>query len=215
VEPVHFLVYSDYLCPWCYNAAVRLGRVEREYGDQVRLEWRSYLLRPQPGRGRDLERFRDYTRSWLRPAGEPDSGEFRVWQGNAGPPTHSIPPHLAAKAAAWLGAEPFRRMHERLLRAYFAENRDVSDRDTLRALWGEAGLPEGEFSRVDDPALLCETLQQHREALETGVTGVPAVRLAGNAAVIVGAHPLELYRRWVERVRAEREAAADFSLDRD
>jgi predicted DsbA family dithiol-disulfide isomerase len=208
VEPVHFLVYSDYLCPWCYNAAVRLGRVEREYGDQVRIEWRSFLLRPRPSRGRDLEKFRDYTRSWLRPAGEPDSGEFRVWQGDAGPPSHSIPPHLAAKAAARLGAGPFRRMHERLLRAYFAESRDVTDRDTLRALWEEADLPEGEFARVDDPALLRETLEQHREALETGVTGVPAVRLAGNAAVIVGAHPLSLYRRWVERLRSEPEPAA-------
>jgi predicted DsbA family dithiol-disulfide isomerase len=213
VESVHFLVYSDYLCPWCYNAAVRLGRVEREYGDQVRIEWRSYLLRPRPSRGRDLEKFRNYTRSWLRPAGEPDSGEFRVWQGDAGPPSHSIPPHLAAKAAARLGAEPFRRMHERLLRAYFAENRDVSHRDTLRALWGEAELPEGEFKGVDDPALLRETLEQHREALETGVTGVPAVRLAGNDAVIVGAHPLALYRRWVESVRSDRGAAAGSSLD--
>jgi len=94
VEPVHFLVYSDYLCPWCYNAAVRLGRIEQEYGDQVRIEWRSYLLRPRPSRVRELEKFRSYTQSWLNPAGEPDSGEFRVWQGDAGPPSHSIPPQL-------------------------------------------------------------------------------------------------------------------------
>ena len=92
-------------------------------------------------------------------------------------------------------------MHERLLRAYFAENRDVSDAGTLRALWGEVGLPEGDFAGVEDPALLRETLGQDREARESGVTGVPAVRLAGNDAVIVGAHPLELYRRWVERTR--------------
>jgi predicted DsbA family dithiol-disulfide isomerase len=202
VEPIRFVVYSDYLCPWCYNAAVRLDRLEREADGAVELEWRSYLLRPKPRSGRDLERFRAYTRTWLRPAAEPDSGEFRVWEGSAGPPSHSIPPHLAAKAAARLGRESFGRMHARLLHAYFAESRDVSDRETLRALWQEAELPAADFVQVDDPALMRATLEQYREAQESGVTGVPAVRLAGDDAVIVGAHPLALYQRWVTRLRA-------------
>jgi predicted DsbA family dithiol-disulfide isomerase len=204
VEPVRFIVHSDYLCPWCYNAAVRIDRLERDTPGEVEIEWRSYLLRPKPSPGRDLERFRAYTRSWSRPGAEPDSGTFRVWQGDAGPPSHSIPPQLAAKAAARLGRASFRRMHERLLRAYFAESRDITERETLRLLWAEVGLPDDEFARIDDPALLREVLAQHREALEAGVTGVPAVQLAGNEAVIVGAHPLDLYRRWVERTRARR-----------
>ena len=206
MDPVRFVVHSDYLCPWCYNAAVRIDRLERDTPGEVEIEWRSYLLRPEPSPGRDLERFRAYTRSWSRPGAEPDSGTFRVWQGDAGPPSHSIPPQLAAKAAARLGEASSRRMHERLLRAYFAESRDITDRETLRSLWAEVGLPEDEFARVDDPALLREVLAQHREALETGVTGVPAVQLAGSDAVIVGAHPLDLYRRWVERTRARRGA---------
>ena len=92
-------------------------------------------------------------------------------------------------------------MHEVLLHAYFAENRDISDMDTLRALWAEASLPETGFDALEDPDLLAEMIEQHREALEAGATGVPAVRMAGNPALIVGAHPLALYRRWVERVQ--------------
>jgi predicted DsbA family dithiol-disulfide isomerase len=174
----------------------------------VRVEWRSFLLRPRPRPARDLEKFRAYTRSWLRPAAEPDSGTFRVWEGDAGPPSHSVPPHLVAKAAAQLGDAEFRRVHDLLLHAYFAENRDVTDAQTLRALWREAGLPDEEFRRTEDPELLRATLRQHEEALEAGATGVPAVRLADDDVVIVGAHPLELYQRWVERTRAARAAAA-------
>ncbi len=202
MEPLRFVVYSDYLCPWCYNAAVRLELLEQESDGAVELTWRSYLLRPRPSPGRNLEKFRVYTRSWLRPAAEPDSGEFRVWQGDAGPPSHSVPPHRVAKAAASLGDEAFRRIHPRLLHAYFAENRDISDAATLRSVWSEAGLPDSEFARSEDPLLLEQVYQEHRESLDSGVTGVPAVRLEGNDAVIVGAQPLELYRRWVERVGA-------------
>jgi predicted DsbA family dithiol-disulfide isomerase len=209
VEPVRFVVYSDYLCPWCYNASVRLHRLEDETQGAVRLEWRSFLLRPQRRPGRDLERFREYTRTWLRPAQEPDAGTFQVWQGQEGPPSHSLPAHLAARAAAALAPGAFRRMHDRLLRAYFAENRDISDFDTLLALWTDLGLPEDGFARTRDPALASEVLTQHREALESGVTGVPAVRRADDDAVIVGAQPYELYRRWFERTRARMEENRD------
>lgn len=178
---------------------MRLRRIEEEFGEAVAVEWRSFLLRPRPEPGRSLEQFRAYTRSWLRPAAEPDGGTFRVWEGDTGPPSHSIPPHLVAKVAATLGAGAFRELHERLLRAYFAENRDVTSPATLRAVWREAGLPDEAFARAADPALLEETLAQHAEAVEAGITGVPAVRMLGRDGVVLGAQPLELYRRWVAR----------------
>jgi len=200
VPIAHLVVYSDYLCPWCYNAAVRLRRIREEFAPSVRLEWRSFLLRPRPTPGRDLERFRSYTESWLRPAAEADAGTFQIWRGDAGPPTHSVPPHLVAKAAALLGAESFERIHEALLRAYFGESRDITQEATLRALWEEAGLaPEG-LARADDPEILRSVLGQHDEAIELGVTGVPTVVLEGNGALVMGAQPLDIYRRWIRRV---------------
>ena len=148
-------VWSDYLCPWCFNASVRLEKLSRELGGELAIDWRAYLLRPQPrpaGEGpRELERFVRYTQSWLRPAAEPDAGSFRVWESSAGPPSHSVPAHLAAKAARRLGSEAFAALHARLLRAYFAENRDVSQRATLEAVWQEAGLPPGEFGASTTP----------------------------------------------------------------
>jgi predicted DsbA family dithiol-disulfide isomerase len=113
-----------------------------------------------------------------------------------------VPAHLAAKAARRLGPEAFRALHGRLLRAYFSENRDVSERATLEALWREVDLAPGEFAAVDDPALLREVLSEHADALEQGVTGVPAARLAGQDAVLLGALPLETYRRWLQRHQA-------------
>ena len=201
-EPVRLIVYSDYLCPWCYLAEHRLERLQEELGPELELTWRSFLLRPRPEPGRDLERFVRYTQSWLRPAAEPDAPVFRVWESTEGPPTHSVPAHLVAKAAAALGPAAFAALHARLLRAYFEESRDISRPETLRALWAEAALPDADFEACREPRLLEETLREHNEAVSLGITGVPAVRVAGTDAFVTGAQPLATYRHWIERLRA-------------
>jgi predicted DsbA family dithiol-disulfide isomerase len=203
MQQLRLIVYSDYLCPWCYNGTVRLRRIRQEYGEQVSLQWRSFLLRPEPSPSRNLEKFRAYTQSWLRPAAEPDSGRFRVWRSDAGPPSHSVPPHLLAKAAATLGSDAFDAMHEHLMEAYFADNRDITDTDVQRELWSEVGLSAEAFERVLDPALLQATLREHQEALDAGVTGVPAARIEGREGLILGAYPIELYQRWIRRALEE------------
>jgi predicted DsbA family dithiol-disulfide isomerase len=183
---------------------VRLQALERELGPALELEWRAFLLRPtaRPAGGdadEALRRFVRYTQSWLRPAAEPDAGSFRVWETSEGPPSHSVPAHVAAKAARELGPEAFRALHPRLLRAYFAENRDISAPAVLEAVWREAGLPPEAFARASDPDLAREVMAEHEEALELGVTGVPAAQLAGMDGALVGALPLETYRRWIRR----------------
>jgi len=198
-ERVELIVWSDYLCPWCYNAAVRLRRLECELGDRVVLEWRTFLLRPHPDPKRTLEQFRAYTASWARPAAEDDAGTFQVWSTDEGPPSHSVPPHLVAKAAAALGPDAFRAMHERLLRAYFAENRDITNADVLLGLWRDVGLPDDAFARAGDDETLRAVVDQHDDAVRRDITGVPAVLMVGNDVPVLGAMPYETYRRWVAR----------------
>jgi predicted DsbA family dithiol-disulfide isomerase len=206
VPALPVVLYSDFLCPWCFNASLRLQQLEEELAPAVRVEWRSYLLRPEPRAGRDLEKFRAYTRSWERPAADEQAAGFRSWQGDAGPPTHSVPAHVAAKAAAALGRDEERAFRARLFEAYFRESRDISQRDTLRALWEEAALPAAAFARTDDPALEAQVRAEHAEALALDATGVPAVRVGDSEFVLLGAQPLETYRRWLRRTL---EARAD------
>ena len=114
-------------------------------------------------------------------------------------PSHSIPPHLVAKAAAELGDDAFHRIHDALLKAYFSENRDISSESTLRSIWDECGLDAREFDRSRNPEHLKLTIDQHNEALSCGANGAPAFRLSHIPAAIVGAHPVETLSRWVKR----------------
>ncbi len=176
------------------------------------MDWRSYLLRPHPrtpsgDRERaaaGFEKFVRYTSSWARPAAEEDGGNFQTWQTEHGPPSHSIPPQLLAKAAARIDAEKGADLRERLFQAYFGDNLDITDSATMRVLWRESDLADGEFESMDDPALLQQVLDEHNEALALGANGVPAIMLMGTDAVITGAHPRALYRRWIDRTLERR-----------
>lgn len=202
---VHVIVYSDFLCPWCFNVFTKLEALrdefEREWGPgSVHLDWRAYLLRPDERDDRSLDAFRDYTQKWLRVAEDEPRATFRVWQSDEGPPTGSRPAHSTAKAAARLGAEAAQAMRERLFRAYFSENRDISRETTLRALWDELALDPAVFEARHDPAIAEAIDRDHEEATRCGATGVPALRLPHQDLVITGAQPEAIYRRWFSRI---------------
>ncbi len=200
---IRFIAYSDYLCPWCWNASRRLLRLEDQFRGRISFEWRSYLLRPTARGHRDPIKFRRYTESWQRPAEDSDAGRFQVWSTAASPPTHSVPPHRAAKAAARVSRDAFRAMHERLMVAYFAENRDISSFEELRSLWDELGLPPPAFDVVNSEEIEKEILREFEEARQLGATGVPGLRRADNEIIIVGAQPEAVYRRWIEKSLAD------------
>src|SRR5258705_4377416 len=202
VSEVRLIVYSDFLCPWCWNAATRLASVQQSIGPAVAIDWKSYLLRPRPEPARDLEKFRAYTQGWLRVAADEPRAPFVPWASDAGPPSHSVPAHVIAKTAGALGADAGARMRERLFRAYFTESRDISERATLAALWREAGLEADAFAASEDPAIVHQVFADHDEAIAFGATGVPAARLAEHDFVIVGAQPEAIYRRWLTRALA-------------
>jgi predicted DsbA family dithiol-disulfide isomerase len=203
VTPARLVVWSDYLCPWCRLGAARVARLEAEFGERLVVEWKSFLLRPVPDRTVTLDRFRAYTRSWEKPAAEPDAPTFRAWASDAGPPSHSVPPHVLARTAATLGDEAFRVVHQRLLDAYFADSRDITDPEVLAAVWVEAGLPRAALALAADPDVVRAVDADHAEALARGITGVPTAMLASvNEVPVPGALPYESYRRWIARALA-------------
>ena len=98
-----------------------------------------------------------------------------------------------------MGPEAFRVMHSRLMSAYFTDSRDISSERVLQDLWAAEGLPEAAFAVSREAKVEEAIFRDHDEAKEWGANGVPAIRRIDNDAVIVGAHPEALYRRWIDR----------------
>jgi predicted DsbA family dithiol-disulfide isomerase len=122
------------------------------------------------------------------------------WSSDEGPPSWSVPPQLVAKAAARLDAGAGEAIHDLLFDAYFRHSRDITSDRVLRDLWERARLAPERFGDRDDPELLRLVAREFEEALEHGASGAPAVRMEGSYGVLMGAQPVAIYRRWIEKV---------------
>lgn len=167
---------------------------------ELNLVWKSFLLRPY-AEPKPLEKFRRYTQSWLRPAEQPDAGEFRVWGTDEEPPSHSIPSAVAVKAAERQGK--FVPYHSELMRAYFARNLNVTSRETILRVAQECGLELERFEQdLDDPALELAVVNEHNQAVELGISSVPSVVLDGGFQ-LPGAQERAVYRNILQRLLAK------------
>ena len=186
---------------------MRLDELARREGDDITIEWKSFLLRPAPEE-RSKDQFADYTESWARPAGmEPETSFSYPWAGGA-PPESSVNSAVAGKVAAQLATDGGHEFHRRLLRAYFTDNRTISDLDTLADVAEEAGLSRDEFTSTfhDQHApLLRQVYDEHNLAVNSGITGVPAV-VVDERFLVPGAVDADQYERVLEHVRTERAA---------
>jgi 2-hydroxychromene-2-carboxylate isomerase len=103
--------------------------------------------------------------------------------------------HAAPAAARW-------PLTHALYRAYFAEGRDVADRDVLRDLVRAVGLDEALVARVDEPAVKDALRAATDAAIADGVFGVPGfviVRDDGTRKLYYGQDRMHLVEREVAR----------------
>lgn len=187
---------------------MRLDEVERHFGDRIELEWKSFLLRVEPKTG-DRDEFIAYTKSWLNPAEQEPKASFTVWSSDEQQPASSVPAQVAHKTVKAFDLEAARPYHDALLTAYFTDNRNIGDADTLLDIGAEIGLDRGglkSLANAREDEFANQVIVEHNAALQLQVNAVPTVVLDGGFA-IPGAQPAEAYIRLVERIEEKRSGA--------
>ena len=176
---------------------MRLEELAEREGANITIEWKTFLLRPEPEE-RSMEQFVEYTKSWERPAEmEPRAPFFWPWSGLNEPPAFSVPAAVAGKAAET-----------------FVENRTVSDVGVLTSVAEAVGIDGDAYRTVfneQGPDLTQRVLDEHHEALQRGVNGVPAV-VVDDRYLISGAVDVDHYVAALARYReilSEESAAAE------
>lgn len=201
-------IVSDVVCPWCYIGKRRLeaALASPEAADlpPVHISWHPFQLNPDlPAEGIDRKAYLEekfggperaatiYER--VRAAGRTAGLELNIDGITRQPNTRLA--HALIDFAQRSG-DRATDVKERLLRAYFIENRFVGDAGVLAAIAAEAGLDAvAARAHLADPATLAVIDQADQQARQMGVSGVPffifnrklAVSGAQEPATLVGA----------------------------
>ena len=96
--------------------------------------------------------------------------------------------------AADAGWETGVQLATALARAMWAEQRDLEDPETLRAIVAAAGMPDGWIARTQDPAIKARLADNTAAARNAGVFGVPSFVVDG-AHLFWGQDRLDLVAR--------------------
>lgn len=188
------VVFSDYICPFCYIGYLRLERLRDEFA--VRTDWRFLEIHPDnPAEGRPVSELGYPPEHWellmqnlARMADE---------EGVELPPreftTNSNRALRLAEAAKGAGREVFHRLNRYLFEAYFLEQRNIGDPDVLRELAERSGMARGEAEAAWTDERLDAILEQNlKDAARLGINGTPAFVIGSR--LVTGAVPVSTLR---------------------
>jgi len=199
-------IVSDIVCPWCY-----IGKRKLELAlalpmaaglPTAELRWHPFQLNPDlPAEGVARQQYLQdkfggpqraaqiYDR--VRAAGRA-VGLALDLDGITRQP-NTLAAHALLAFARQGGAASAGAMKERLLKAYFVENRFIGSADVLAEIAGEAGL-DADAARafMRDPAQLDAVARADAQARSAGISGVPYFIFNQKVALSGAQEPTEL-----------------------
>lgn len=210
-------VWSDVVCPWCYLGKRHLDQAlaSLPFGDEVQVTFRSFELDPGAASGTTTEtvahlaskygmsreQAEDVQRQMEQRATQDDL-TFRMGALRSG---NTRAAHRLLHLAKERGVQA--ELVEALHRAYFTEQRDIFDPESLAGIGGESGLDRGEAAAVLDDGSYDDAVETDEEiARSLGVHGVPFFVIDRRFAV-EGAQPAAVLAEVLQRAFAEKAAS--------
>ncbi len=173
--PIDF--YFDFSSPYGFLASTLIGGLAARHGRTV--DWHPILLGvvfKQTGMAplTQIPIKGDYSkRDFARSARFHGVTDFRM------PTRFPIPAQAPSRATLWANRrdpERGRRLAKALYRAFFVDDRDISDPEVVVAVAGEEGFdPETVRKAINDPEIKQALFAENEQAMRRGVFGSPFV----------------------------------------
>ena len=206
-------VWSDVVCPWCYVGKARFEKALRAFGHdgEVEVVFRSFELDPdQPGDQREtvlgmLSKKYGMGEEEARAADARVAGLARA-EGLGFDSDRPVGNTFDIHRVIHLGRE--KGVQQQLIsainEAYFAQARQVFDRDVISDVASDAGLDYREVGEVLDGDPYAEAVRQDEQlARELGISGVPFF-VFDMALAVSGAQSPEIFASALNQAWARR-----------
>jgi putative protein-disulfide isomerase len=172
----HLIYFADPMCSWCWGFAPVIAAIQAQFGESLPI--RLVLGGLRPGTTERLTQARRATLAehWHHvheASGQPFSAAFFDRDGFV---YDTDPACRAVVVLRRAGMELALQGLHRLQRAFYAENRDITQDDELAAVAAELGQDAASFrAALGAPETRTETLRDYAISQRTGVTGFPTL----------------------------------------
>ena len=195
-------IWSDVICPWCYVGKARFEKALDSFAhrDEVEVVYHAFELDPSSPRGQRESNLAMLSRKFGKSPAEAlamdgQVGSLARAEGLGFDSGRPVGNTFDVHRVLHLGLD--RGVQHALLgavnEAYFAQARDVFDRDVLTEVAAVAGLDADEVGKVlDGEAYADEVRQDELQARQIGIGGVPFF-VFDMALGASGAQPAELF----------------------
>lgn len=177
-------VWSDVMCPFCYigKRKFEAALAASGHNGNIRLVWKSFQLDPgiQASDNKDyagyLQRKKGFseaqTKGMLEQVSGMARGEGLDFHFDKAVVANSFDAHRLSQLAREHGVQD--AVEEALFRAHFTEGKDISDKETLKAIGTACGLDATPIETMLQSNAFTEAVAQDiDEASQIGVGGVP------------------------------------------
>jgi predicted DsbA family dithiol-disulfide isomerase len=194
--PIHVDIWSDVVCPWCYIGKRRFEQAVELLTGEVEIEYvfRAYQLDPTASMGKSQPVAEAYAKKF----GGPDRARAIIERVTSVAAEEGLEFRLdralrantlLAHRLLWLAERPDSpapqpALNERLLQAYFHDGLDIGDPDVLATCSAEIGFDrEAVVAFLDSDAGLRQVRAEIEQAIDYGITGVPAFVINGRWSI--------------------------------
>ncbi|KGX91397.1 hypothetical protein N781_04345 [Pontibacillus halophilus JSM 076056 = DSM 19796] len=186
------VIYSDFICPFCYIGKVNAERIQ-EQNPGMEIEWREFELHPegQP----------DASGAYMAQALE--NVKMLAKEYNIDMKPEVLTEVTSDSRKALVGFEYAKEQgkpeeyREQVFHAYWVEGKDISEDDVLREIAETVGLsPDGLLAAIQNDTYNTELRKSIRGAYDAGITGVPTYVYGDYKTV--GAQPVSTLQRMID-----------------
>jgi predicted DsbA family dithiol-disulfide isomerase len=195
-------IWSDVICPWCYVGKARFEKALDSFAhrDEVEVVYHSFELDPSSPLGQHESNLTMLSKKFGKSPAEALAMDDQVGRlaraeglgfDSERPVGNTFDVHRVLHLGLDRGVQ--HTLLDAVNDAYFAQARDVFDRDVLIEVAAGAGLDAGEVGKVlDGDAYADEVRQDESQARQIGISGVPFF-VFDMALGASGAQPAELF----------------------
>jgi putative protein-disulfide isomerase len=197
------LYFADPMCSWCWGFAPVIDEIKQQFGDQLQIALILGGLRPgtmEPVDNNTREEILHHWHEVHKRSGQPFRFDGAMPEGFI---YDTEPASRAVVAMGDLEAEAVLPYFKTIQKAFYAEGRDVTQRDVLSELAGAFDVTREEFfGQFDHAETRQKTLAHFHRTRQFGVRGFPTVVLQDNNGYKLLTHgyqPMESLRTKLEQ----------------